>query len=1117
MDEQPEAAEPERTSPGLGGWDDPDEAVDPWNWAEAEQAGEAVDLSGQRVIGVLVSHDAVSWLPRTLESLAELTIAPARLIAIDNDSADGSYDLLTDAVRRGLLDAVYVGQRDFGFGAAVASALEQDQTAGDRSAGDQPGTAGGRTGNCTEWLWLLHDDIIASPDVLQQLLTAVTSDDGIDVTGPKLLLPKPRQSPQQISEVGVSISGTGRRELGLEPGEIDQGQRDESRRTQGISTCGMLVRRQVWDELGGLAAEVPIFRDGVEFGWRANLAGKSVVTTPQAELVHLQAGRAGLRPAGAATERPNRVDRELGMIVVAAHSGGVARPLVWLRLVWGCLLRTIGYLLGKSPARAADELLALSGFARDPARVRRIRAHSAQILPTQAAEESVKSLRPRWWASLGVGAEAVSTAVAERYRALMEPTDGAASLDELTSDDFAATPAERPARVSPILIAIGLAVIASVVAGRALIGAGFLTAPSLLPAPGQWTGLLDQWLAPITGAPHASAGPWLGLLFLASGVLLGHPDWLLTVLICGVVPLSLLSGYPVFRQLIIHRWIRLMAAMGYSLVPVLLGSTNQGRLALSVFAFVLPLLVLSVRPLLLRRPGASEAGRGGWRAGLALLVLVAFEPSFLLVAVLAAMIAALTVARDRRTIGRLALALAVPLVVLAPWWPSIVAGWGRFLTGTDAALSGVATAPASWQLLLGRDAGAGLPPLWLSAAVFGTIWLGALTGLLLRSTSFVVLASWSAAVIGFAMAAGISRLIVSVPPLGDAVRPAVGSYLLLAFGALLLTGAVGLDRLSDLLAGRSFGILQPLTVVGAVIAIGAVLLAAGWWVWGGAAGPVDRHRLDAIPPYISNAMQGDTAVRTLAIDLQSDQRPTGSEQGAVRYFVAQDDQARLGDAERGFAFGGNEQAAQLANGLVQRLVAGTADDQIVPELSQLGIKYVWVRGASNAQQTVIDNTPGIGTASGNDNVTAWTVQSTAARNVVIPATANAGDQQTVETEALAVPGRTSGTVVIPAAGRERILRLGAAADRRWQARLDGHELEPVPAEHGLQAFAVPQSGGRLTYQLQSSHRGWLAVGQLVLLVLVIVFAAPSLRRTEARDPAQSARRVAGLRPLGRDT
>ena len=94
----------------------------------------------------------------------------------------------------------------------------------------------------THWLWLLHDDAVPAPDALYQLLAHVTIDPSIDLTGPKLLLPRHRHGGQPISEVGVSISDTGRRELELDVDEIDQGQRDEPQERLGVSTCGMLVR-----------------------------------------------------------------------------------------------------------------------------------------------------------------------------------------------------------------------------------------------------------------------------------------------------------------------------------------------------------------------------------------------------------------------------------------------------------------------------------------------------------------------------------------------------------------------------------------------------------------------------------------------------------------------------------------------------------------------------------------------------------------------------------------------------------------------------------------------------------------------------------------------------------
>ena len=67
------------------------------------------------------------------------------------------------------------------------------------------------------------------PDALVRLLAQVAAEQTIDISGPKLLLPRRRRAGQAIAEIGVSISGTGRRELLIDPGEIDQGQRDVPR------------------------------------------------------------------------------------------------------------------------------------------------------------------------------------------------------------------------------------------------------------------------------------------------------------------------------------------------------------------------------------------------------------------------------------------------------------------------------------------------------------------------------------------------------------------------------------------------------------------------------------------------------------------------------------------------------------------------------------------------------------------------------------------------------------------------------------------------------------------------------------------------------------------------
>jgi GT2 family glycosyltransferase len=1065
------------------------DASDPWAWAALEQPDEPPkDLSGAHVTAVLVAFDAARWLEATLDGLEALSHRPNRLIAIDNGSADATMTLLERARDRGLLDAVYPGERGTGFGEAVRSALRQDRESALVDSGTR--LLKPATGHDLRWLWLLHDDAIPAADALGALLDHVLSDRTIAITGPKLLLPVRRQSGRQISEVGVSISGTGRRELMIETGEIDQGQRDEPEARLGVSTCGMLVRTTVWNDLDGLDPALPVFRDGVEFGWRAHLNGYRVVTTPRAEMTHRQVGRAGLRPRGVAGRRPGRLDRLLGLLVVAGHAPARALPLVWLRLVWSCLVHAVGYLFGKVPGRALDEVLALGAFVAHPGRIRALRRRTAAIEPAPGTGEVVQALRPPWWSSLRIAAETLNSVLADRYRSVAGDVD-AASLDELTGDDFSSVAEDRPRHpwLSPIVLTLVLTGIASLVAARGVIGSGSLAGPALLPAQERLSDLWATVWAPVVGAPGQSSPPWLALSAVASTVLAGRPEWFTTLLVCAVVPLSLLVAYPVVRRVVQDRRLRLWVALTYALLPALLGGTNQARISLSVFALTLPLLVTAVRALVLRRVRTPEAWRGAWGAGVALLVLASFEPSVLLFALVAGAAGAVALRRTPRKVGRIGIALGFPLVVLLPWWPSLILDPGRLLVGPDAALQGAPAAPLVWHLALGRDVGPGLPPLWLGAVVFGLVWLVGFGGLVRRPRSRLVLISWFAALLALALAVVLSRLVVTVPPVGTEVRPWVGPYLLVTFGALLLAGAVGVDGLSRDVQRRSFTWLQPAAVLAGVAVAAVTLGGAAWWVWAGLAGPVSRVGLDALPPYVRNAMVGDARARVLAVDLTA---------GPARFSVLADQQLRLGDADRGGTFGGSVVARQEAEDLVVRLVAGTADSDLSPQLADLGVGYVWVRGATEDQLARIDNTPGLGAASGDEGTTIWRLEPPVSRRVLV----DGGSRTPV----------AGSPLVLPPGGDGRQLRLGEPIDRRWRATLDGRPLTPVEAGW-QQAFAVPAGGGQVVWSLPSfSH--WFLLAQGVLVTLACVLAAPAVRRPEVRDPAKSARRAATLAEVG---
>lgn len=907
-----------------------DEAAE---WARHEDPEALpIDLGGEHVTAVLVCHDSTTWLPSALDSLARLDPRPDRVVAVNNTPGDLAGTALAGALADGVVDRVLDGERSQGFAAAVRLGIEAES---------DPGPTSDRR----RWYWLLHDDVVAPSDVLGELLRHVALDTSVDLTGPTLLMPSRANQPRRLCDSAVTVSGTGRAVSLAEPGEVLQGQLDRPERVLGLSTCGLLIRAEVYDALGGLAGEVPVFRDGVELGWRATRAGYRVRTTPSALLVHRRVGRAGLRPASAAGPRPAATDRVLGMALVGAHRHGVAAGLTGVRLVVGCLLRMLGFVLGKAPDRAGEEWLALREHLRSGERRSRLRTRIADGPVTEPGRRAAHELRPPWWHSLGVGAEWTAGGIADRFRgALGRHQD--TSLDELTGDEFAG----RDDRARPwwhaLVALLVVLVVAAGLFGRVL-APGLLSSSQLLPGASTFTGTWARYLDPGVGS---GAPPWLGLVALLATPLLGHTDWLLVLLFGAGVALAFFSGRAALHTLGVPRAPALWCAGAWALLPTVLGAAQRGSLLVVGVSIVLPLLVLAGQRLLWRR--GLESTRGAFGVGLAGTVLVACQPLLLPLALLPA---ALLSWRHPAIRIRLLVALAVPVLLLAPWAPTLLAHPGRWLTGPDPVLVDE-RAPVLWRMLLGQTPGPGwfdgaAVPLALSAAVTGVIWLLALLALLLGPRDRVVLTGWSVAVAALLVAVLVGRTVVQVPPVGEPARPEVAGWLLIAFGALLVAAARGLAALHvPALLRRTVSALMVVLLLGA----GSL-----WWILDGASGPMER-RQSVLPPFIASAMAA-TPVRTLAIDLGG---------GEPRWNLLAGDGSRLGDTERGLA--GGASSAELA-GLVSQLVTTGGDETLSARLAELGIGYLWVRDADAAALTAVGSTPELQLGSNDQGAQVWTV------------------------------------------------------------------------------------------------------------------------------------------------
>src|SRR5689334_9912246 len=231
----------------------------------------------------------------------------------------------------------------------------------------------------TEWVWVLHDDSSPHPEALLALLAGAADDPGADILGPML---REWPSLKRLLELGVTISGTGRRETGLERGEYDQGQYSEPKHVLAVNTAGMLVRRRVLDELGGLDDELPVFGNDLDFGWRAAAAGHRTVVVPQAVVFHAEAAHRGLRRTPLTGRHTHYQERRAALFTLLANSASRLWPLQAVRLFFGTLLRMLGFVAVRAPGQALDDLAAYVSVVAKPGELlaaRRARAGARTV------------------------------------------------------------------------------------------------------------------------------------------------------------------------------------------------------------------------------------------------------------------------------------------------------------------------------------------------------------------------------------------------------------------------------------------------------------------------------------------------------------------------------------------------------------------------------------------------------------------------------------------------------------------------------------------------------------------------------------------------------------------
>ncbi|MFE8886670.1 glycosyltransferase [Pseudarthrobacter enclensis] len=1086
----------------------------------------------------MVAHNGSAYLPRTLAGLADQTRPVDYAIGVDAGSSDNSRSLLEEVL--GAAHVVSHDHRRGGMGAAVSAGL----------AGLAPRT-GGRADGRPEWIWLLHDDAAPAPEALAELLGAVERAPSVTVAGCKQL---DWHEDRKLIDVGLSTSRWAERLTLIDADELDQGQYDGRSDTFAVNSAGMLVRRDVWDQLGGFDPALPGSGDDVDFCWRNRLAGHRVVVVPAARMFHVAHRPHALgNPAAARKAQVHLRLKHSPLWMVPVHAVGA---------LLGSLFRLVLSILVKEPGHGLTQLLATFAALGRPRAVAKSRASARQ---TRRIRRSVirklQTPRREVWSHRRSLMEALGPDTNPADELEQDPLAHQPSGD--TSDDFAALATRKRGWVgNGALAAFIIASIASLLGLAGLVRADAVAGGALIPLS---TGLGDIWHHASSWWINLGAGlpgrgdPFDYVLWILGVVGGGDANAAMAWLLLLSTPLSALTAWFAAGGLTGRRRLRLAAALFWAAAPALQVALNQGRAGALVAHLMIPLVALA----LLRATGSAVGhGRHAWpqpgtrpaekppvkpgingtpswtaaaAAGLALAVAVASAPSLLLPAVLVVVLCGVLMGRRGRTVWW---ALLPSAALFVPFGLSVL-DRPRALLADPGMPLGFDAAPL-WQQFLGQplsfDPGKGLEGLatfndgflpWatlLASLLAGPVLVLAVAALFASgSRAARARAFWAAGLAALAcgwlasrVATGATADTLVTPFSGPAVSTAAFAFL-----AAAMLGAEHLLAAAGRAAARS---PRRAAAANTAVAAGMVLLLAGplagMATWSaqnllrpapGASAPASdtETRGLGVPRLVEGT--GSRTLPATAID-----RGTGAEQTRTLLIGTREDGTYDASLMRGAGttldslsaiasarsiigapgaetVRDDDDVTASVRRVVATLVAGQGVDPR-EDLEQLGAGFVVLRSADTAAQLTasrMDSVPGLVAVGQTDVGWLWRITP---RNQ--PATQAADVAHRVRV----IDGNGATLSLVPSGANDVDSAVPAGPEGRLVVLAERADPGWTAWLDGrrltsttsgwAQAFTLPASGGQLTVRYENPWSWWSGAAQVVIIGLTVMLALP---------------------------
>jgi N-acetylglucosaminyl-diphospho-decaprenol L-rhamnosyltransferase len=205
---------------------------------------------------VVVAHNSATHLPGLIDSLVEQLGPADELVVVDNASSDGTAALAVGAGERVVL---IESGANLGFGA---------------------GCHAGARATAAPLLLFLNPDCRPEPGCLEALRRAAGAHPGWGSWQAAVLLPDGNINTDGgvVHYLGIGWAGDCGKPVSAMPAEPYE--------VAFPSGAALVVRRSVWDELGGLEPSYFLYSEDLDLGLRLWLAGHQVGIVPGARVVH---------------------------------------------------------------------------------------------------------------------------------------------------------------------------------------------------------------------------------------------------------------------------------------------------------------------------------------------------------------------------------------------------------------------------------------------------------------------------------------------------------------------------------------------------------------------------------------------------------------------------------------------------------------------------------------------------------------------------------------------------------------------------------------------------------------------------------------------------------------